>query len=191
MEKKIIINMSIILLLVISVGIAMYFVLNNSQVEERESGFGGLSRRATELQESDKVFSDKNTQIFVVALDGSELIKTVDGEMIGCNDKLLAVDLGKSVSPRIALEKLFDYQGDEEGIYNVFANSGPIIIDSFDIVDGKAIVYLSANGLGGGTCDAPRIKQQLKKTLLQFDNIDSTEIYFDDELIDDYLSEKD
>ncbi len=191
MKKKMIVNIGIILLLVISVGIAVYFVLNNSQVEEQESGFGGLGRHATELQESDKVSSDKNTQIFVVALDGSELIKTIDGEMIGCNDKLVAIDLGAAVSPRVALEKLFDYQSNEEGIYNVFANSGQIIIDNFDIVDGKAIVYLSANVFGGGTCDAPRIKQQLEKTLLQFDNIDSTEIYFNNELIGDYLSEKD
>ncbi len=191
MNKKAIINMSVVLLIVIGMGFAVYFVLNNSQIEEQENGFGGLSRHATKLQESDKVPSDKNTQIFVVALDGSELIKTVDGEMIGCDDKLLRVDLGKSVSPRVALEKLFDYQSNEDGIYNAFANGGPIIIDSFDIVDGKAIVYLSANGLGGGTCDAPRIKQQLEKTLLQFDNIDSTEIYFNNELIGNYLSEKD
>ena len=183
--------MSVVLLIVIGMGFVVYFVLNNSQIEEQESGFGGLSRHATKLQESDKVPSDKNMQIFVVALDGSELIKTVDGEMIGCDDKLLRVDLGKSVSPRVSLEKLFDYQSDEKGIYNAFANGGPIIIDSFDIVDGKAIVYLSANGLGGGTCDAPRIMQQLEKTLLQFDNINSTEIYFNNELIGDYLSEKD
>ncbi len=191
MKKKTIINTGIILLLVIGVGAVTYFVLNNSQIEEQKNGFGGLSRHTTKLQESDKILNDKNTQIFVVALDGSELIKTVDGEMIGCGDKLLRVDLGKSVSPRVALEKLFDYRSDDEDIYNAFANGGPIIIDSFDIVDRKAIVYLSANGLGGGTCDAPRIMQQLDETLLQFDNIDSTEIYFDNELIGDYLSEKD
>ncbi len=191
MKKKTIINTGIILLLVISIGVIIYFAFNDSQVKEQENDFGGLSRHATKLQESDKVPSDKNTQIFVVALDGSELIKTVDGEMIGCDDKLLRVDLGKSVSPRVSLEKLFDYQSNEEGVYNAFANGGPIIIDSFDMVDGKAIVYLSANGLGGGTCDAPRIMQQLEKTLLQFDNINSTEIYFNNELIGDYLSERD
>jgi len=158
---------------------------------QKESGFGGLGRQATKLNESDKINSGENSKIFVTALDGSETAKNYSGKTIGCNDKLYSVNLNKPLSPRDTLVALFEYPGDEnKGIYNVFENN-PVIIDSFDIKDGVAIVHLSGNGLGSGTCDMPRISQQLDNTLLQFDNIKKTEVYFDNQPLEKYLSEKD
>ncbi len=178
MSKKI----GIILVFVVSLSIVIFVIFNIQNNDNKE--------HLQDKQNSINNQNQKTSKIYLVALDGGELIKTVDGELFGCNDKLLAVDLGLHKSPRETLQQLLTYDNYED-LYNVFANTPNITINGFDINDSKAVVELIGDGLGGGTCDAPRITAQIYKTLLQFNEIKEVDIYFNNEPIESYLSEKD
>jgi hypothetical protein len=116
----------------------------------------------------------------------------VDGEKFGCDDKLLPVEFDE-MTPEQAIKKLFTYTDKNPDLYNALSiGSTPLQVDSLMIdKNGLATLKIIGDGLGGGTCDAPRISKQLYNTLVQFDNIDDVEIYFNGETLDSYLSEKD
>jgi hypothetical protein len=178
MNKKI----GIILVFVVSLGIVIFTIFNfqeNKNIENSQS-----------KQNLNNNQNQKTSEIYLVVLDGSELMDTVEGELFGCNDKLLAVDLGVNKTPRETLQKLLTYDN-YEGLYNVFANIPNVAIEDFNIDNGNAVVKLVGDGLGGGACDAPRIVAQIHKTLLQFDEINEVEMYFNNEPFETYLSEKD
>jgi hypothetical protein len=122
-----------------------------------------------------------NTQtlkIFLVAIGDNG----VSGKKIGCDDSLVAVDVG--VQPtvavlRAALTRLLEiktsYYG-ESGLYNALYQSD-LEIENLSIQNGLASIYLKGDLMLGGTCDSPRVDEQLKATALQFSTISNVEIF--------------
>jgi len=134
----------------------------------------------------------KQTEIFLTVMDGTELIKTVDGEVFGCDDKLLPVVVGENLTPQETLNKLLSYIDEDNELYNVFANTEtPLVGKIVNGKNGKKRIELTGEGLGGGMCDSPRITVQLVKTMEQFEGFENVEIFFNGEPIDKYLSEND
>ncbi|MHB8136123.1 MAG: GerMN domain-containing protein [Anaerolineaceae bacterium] len=122
-----------------------------------------------------------NTQtlkIFLVAIGDNG----VSGKKIGCDDSLVAVDVG--VQPTVAvlrsaltrlLEIKTSYYG-ESGLYNALYQSD-LEIENLSIQNGLASIYLKGDLMLGGTCDSPRVDEQLKATALQFSTISNVEIF--------------
>ena len=101
------------------------------------------------------------------------------GEMIGCGDSLVAVEV--AIEPtlavlRAALTTLLNLSGEmtygESGLYNALYLSD-LQIDSLDIVERQAIIAMSGTLVYGGECDIPRIEAQLTELALQFSTVDS------------------
>jgi hypothetical protein len=146
----------------------------------------------TESQSKNTINKNKQSKIFLTVMNGTELVKSVECEEFGCNDKILPVVVGKNLTPQEALDKLLTYVDKDKSLYNVFVNSGsPIQGKIAEGENGVKRIELSGEGLGGGACDGPRITAQLTKTMEQFDGFENMKIFFNGESISSYLSEKD
>lgn len=157
---------------------------------------GGLSGCISNKDASDDVATDAKqdgTSIYLVAMDGTSLDDSLDAPVMGCDDKLVAVQLKQQLSPQEALEELFTYEeyNEEDGLYNVFALSDDLKVEKMVVANDFAIVTLSGNLITGGMCDEPRVHAQITQTLTQFDDIDGVDIFVGDESLGEYLSEKD
>ncbi len=117
----------------------------------------------------------------------------VSGEMIGCGDSLIPVEV--AIEPTVAvlhsaLAALLNLAPEmtygESGLYNALYLSD-LQIESIDIVDREAIIYLTGTLVTGGECDTPRIEAQLTAIALQFSTIDSITIYVNGTLLQDLL----
>jgi hypothetical protein len=115
------------------------------------------------------------------------------GEMIGCGDSLVAVEV--AIEPtvavlRSALTALLNLAPQmtygQSGLYNALYQSN-LQIESIDIVDREAILRLTGTLISGGECDIPRIEAQLTAIALQFSSIDSVTIYVNGTLLSDVL----
>lgn len=115
------------------------------------------------------------------------------GEMIGCGDSLVGVEV--AIEPtlavlRAALTALLNLPGEmtygESGLYNALYLSD-LQIESLDIVDRQAIIALSGTLVYGGECDIPRIEAQLTALALQFSTIDSVTIFVNDTPLSELL----
>ncbi len=112
------------------------------------------------------------------------------GEMIGCGDSLVAVEV--SIAPtlgvlRAALTELFNLEGQayygQSGLYNSLNLSSLYVADAM-VVDGLATVYLEGTLIYGGECDIPRIEEQLRATALQFSTVDQVKFYVNGERLE-------
>jgi hypothetical protein len=117
----------------------------------------------------------------------------VSGEMIGCGDSLVPVEV--AIEPtvavlRAALTALLNLAPEmtygESGLYNALYQSD-LHIESIDIVDRQAILRLTGTLVSGGECDIPRIEAQLSAIALQFSTIDTVTIYINGTLLQDVL----
>lgn len=115
------------------------------------------------------------------------------GEMIGCGDSLVGVEV--AIEPttavlRAALNALFNLSGDmtygQSGLYNALYLSD-LQIESLDIVERQAILRLTGDLIYGGECDIPRIEAQLNALVLQFPTVDTVTIYVNDILLTELL----
>lgn len=107
-------------------------------------------------------------QIGLIALeDGGS-----SGPLVGCGDSLVLVTqiseevLNPEEQIEAALEALFAIDGSsygESGLYNALSPSD-VTVDSVHLEDGELEVQLSGSLLSGGTCDDPRIMEQIKET---------------------------
>lgn len=103
------------------------------------------------------------------------------GEAIGCGDSLVAVsrDITPTTKPlEAAMKELLslktrDYG--ESGLITALYQSN-LTVKSVAISNGTATVKLSGTVTSGGTCDDPRIVQQLKATALQFTSVKKVDI---------------
>ncbi len=119
----------------------------------------------------------EQTQIYLVAVGDTGR----SGIEIGCGDSLVPVTV--SIQPTIAplaaaLEEMFSINTrtyGQSGLYNALYRS-ELSVQGIDIEDGEAIINLTGELRIGGTCDIPRIEQQLRQTALQYSTIDSVTI---------------
>lgn len=117
------------------------------------------------------------------------------GPKIGCGDSLVAVR--QPIEPtsgviRAALNKLFSYKEQDigqSGLYNALWQSD-LEIDSAEVKDGVATIYLTGQTMMGGECDIPRYKGQIEQTILAQPGVKDAVIYLNGKPIDEALSLK-
>jgi hypothetical protein len=117
------------------------------------------------------------------------------GVPVGCGDSAIPVQV--DIQPtqgvlKAALEALLSikdqYYG-QSGLYNALYQSD-LQVDSININNGKATVYLSGSLIMGGECDNPRVQAQLEQTVLQFPTVTEADIYVNGKPLSDVLSLK-
>ncbi len=119
----------------------------------------------------------------------------VSGPVIGCGDSLVAVDV--AVKPtvavlRAALNELLSIKTGtygQTGLYSALHQSN-LQIDNLYIQNGLASIYLTGDLLLGGTCENPRVEEQLKATALQFSTVQNVEIFINGVPLNEVLSLK-
>lgn len=112
------------------------------------------------------------------------------GKKIGCGDSVLLVEQDIPYTTgvlRSALEALLALGAQPNGYYNALAASA-LSIDEVVIEDGVATIELSGALSLGGVCDSPRVEAQLEETALQFESVESVEIFINGTPIDEALS---
>lgn len=130
-------------------------------------------------------------KIFLVAIDDNG----ASGPVIGCGDSLVAVDVQvpQTVAVlRASLNALLAIKSStygQSGLYNALYQSN-LDIENLFIKDGVAYIYLKGELVQGGTCDSPRIEEQLKATALQFSTVQDVKIFINDKPLDEVLSLK-
>lgn len=129
------------------------------------------------------------TKVFLIDLENS----LSGSEILGCGDGLTYLEYDMSASQDPVYDTLAelltlnpnDYAA--SGYYNSLENA-QLNVNSLSINNGVAEVYLNGTLSLGGVCDNPRVVAQLEKTLLQFPNITSVDIYINNEVLADFLS---
>jgi hypothetical protein len=129
--------------------------------------------------------------IYLVAIEDNG----ISGKKIGCDDSLVPVELSTSsnlAAPWNALSALLSlsetYFG-ESGLYNALHQS-ELAIQSYEINQGKAKVYLEGELMLGGVCDQPRVEEQIMTTILDSGQVKEVEVFINGTLLQDYLSLK-
>ena len=106
------------------------------------------------------------------------------GMLIGCGDSLIPVEREIQATDDVELKitrtlnillGLDDEFYGESGLYNALYQSD-LSVDDVTVEDGTATVNLSGELLIGGVCDEPRVEEQLRQTILQFEGIDEAVI---------------
>jgi spore germination protein GerM len=134
----------------------------------------------------------KEVFIYLIAMEDNG----ASGPKIGCNDSIIEVKRVLSQptqSPlRAAYEELLSIKDDfygESGLFNSLWEMD-LTVDSVNITNGKAIVQLSGDFHGVGTCADPRMIAQLEYTALQFSTVTSVEITINGVELHEFLSVK-
>jgi hypothetical protein len=146
---------------------------------------------ATLIPAATNTGSGQILKIFLVAIDDNGK----SGPLIGCGDSLIAVDVQvpQTVAVlRAALNKLLAIKSStygQSGLYSALYQSN-MEIENLFIQDGVAYIYLAGELLQGGTCDSPRIEEQLKATALQFSTVQDVKIFINDKPLEAVLSLK-
>ncbi len=125
--------------------------------------------------------------LYLVALGPTE----VHGEALGCGDVLVGVEQTAKVigTPlETALQALLTAE-DQGNLVNAVRRPD-LAIESVTIDRGKAIVRFKGRFKIRGVCDIPRIEMQLKRTALQFSELDTVEFLVGDQTLQSFLSLK-
>lgn len=130
-----------------------------------------------------------STDIYLIALDDGGQ----SGEAVGCGDSVIPVEVTfePTVAPlTAALEAMFAidtrFYG-QSGLYNALYQSD-LSVDGIDIdANRHATINLSGTLNIGGTCDAPRVEAQIEQTALQYNTIDTVDVFLNGEPLQDSL----
>jgi len=150
-----------------------------------------VSATATPLQSLTPVTNTQIVKIYLVAIGDNG----VSGTKIGCDDSLVAVDVGippTSGVLRAALTELLAIDSEmygNSGLYNALYQSDLEIAD-LSVINGVARIYLTGDLMLGGVCDHPRVEEQLRNIALQFSTVSSVEIFINGIPLKDVLSLK-
>ena len=128
---------------------------------------------------------DVRFTLYLVALGPTE----VHGEALGCGDVLVGVERTVKVvgTPlETALRALL--AADDQGNLVNPVRRPDLAIESITIDRGKAIVRFKGPFKIRGVCDIPRIDMQLKRTALQFPELDTVEFLVGDQTLKSFLS---
>lgn len=122
------------------------------------------------------------------------------GEKIGCGDSIVLVEkeiekssLESSTKMELALKELFAYGATkvEDEYYNGLQHSSDLKVEK--VLTGEAAgkktiaVYLGGQLISAGTCDDPRIMEQISSTVEANSKADEYLIYINGELLKDYF----
>lgn len=133
--------------------------------------------------------------VYYVALEDAG----ANGDEIGCGDSVIAVEKTFTVSSQSSQAATYaalsvilanKNQKVEGGKYYNALYQSDLAVDSVTVLSGKATVKLTGTLTLGGTCDSPRVEAQLENSALQFEDVDSVQVYIDDKKLEDVLSTK-
>jgi hypothetical protein len=142
----------------------------------------------TPTPSEEDLFTRTNIYLIAVGDEGQA------GKEIGCGDSVVPVEV--EIDPTIApltaaLNELLSLENREygqSGLYNALYRSD-LTLEGIDIEDREAIINLSGELVLGGTCDAPRVRAQLRQTALQYVTIDQVSIFLNGEPLADLLAQ--
>lgn len=121
------------------------------------------------------------------------------GEMIGCGDSIVFVN--KTVTGDLdeerevietALTELFAVQDPfygESGLYNGLTHSSNLAVDEVEVEDSSVRVDITGSLISAGTCDDPRIKEQILSTIEENTDLTVTDadVFINGESLQDYF----
>ncbi len=150
-----------------------------------------VSVTATSLPSLTPATNTQIIKIYLVAIGDNG----ASGTKIGCDDSLVAVDVGIPPTAgvlRAALSELLAIDSEtygDSGLYNALYQSN-LEIENLSVINGVASIYLSGDLMLGGVCDHPRVESQLSAIALQFSTVSSVEIFINGVPLKDVLSLK-
>jgi|GEM_PF-1823726 len=136
-----------------------------------------------------------NYKIYLIALEDQGL----NGKEIGCGDSVIGVESKKAQTLTSTEQKLTAAYNellslgkeDSESGFSNFLAGGTLKLDTLKIdTQGKATIKFSGKVPLAGVCDHPRIENQLTETALQFSDINSVDIFINNQSLKDFLSLK-
>jgi hypothetical protein len=105
------------------------------------------------------------------------------GIEFGCDDSLVPIEgeiqQHDEINLRVAaaLQALFNAEDDE--LNNVFTGEGmDVSIEAVNVMESTATVTLAGPLVIGGVCDEPRVEEQIRHTVLQFEEIEHVVILY-------------
>lgn len=105
-----------------------------------------------------------------------------------CDGEITPLKIDGKLSPKEALEKLFNYKADTgKGFYNAFSTVKNIKVEKLVIKNDFAIVTLAGDFQKGDGCLGRLMHDQIVKTLSQFDNIAGADVFVGEEEITGYV----
>jgi hypothetical protein len=145
--------------------------------------FNAGCRKAEQQEMTDTITTP--TTIYLVAFEGTKLT----GKTFGCNDVLIAKEINVEVKKTLlqaTLDELLQYNVIDE-LQNFVKGPGLILVQ-VTVAGGIADVYFKGDFLISGTCDIPRIKEQLTETANNFSEYKKVNFYINNQTLDEYLS---
>jgi len=130
--------------------------------------------------------------------DGDNVERTVlqiplikDGGTIGCGADIFFAPhaIAKTLSPlHESYKLLFDIKAQPEilsdGFRNVVGSYTQLFYNQVTLTDGVAKVYLTGTLYGPGHCSLPELREQISKTALYFDSVNTVVIYLNNNIYD-------
>ncbi len=171
-----------------------YLHIINTTADPEMQGFNELVNEMLETLELNSKNITLLNNIYMVAIEDNGRI----GRQIGCNDSLVSVpaELDQSAPLDVQVASLYSQlleidtqQYGAEGYYNALYQSS-LNVQSVTVLDDTANVQLSGSLVLGGTCDNPRVEEQLKSVALQFPQINNVNITINNIPLNDLLSGK-
>lgn len=142
------------------------------------------------LNQKEEPKSDR-INIFLIALEDNGRT----GKKIGCGDSLVPLERNIHSTGNVVkatLEELLYIRGSflgDSGLYNALANSD-LSLEKFSMKDKKAIVDLAGQFSIKSVCDTPRVVEQIRETVLQFDEIEEIKVTINGDPLDQIVSGK-
>lgn len=147
-------------------------------------------QQAVELPKTDMSLPSQANMYYIKLDDG-----WTEGKLIGCNDSLISVPVVLDTlftSREEVLTYVYKLQlwakGQPENLATTLTPE--LQVANISVTDGKAAVALSGTLLLWGTCDVPRVQEQLTAVGTQFPEITEVKITINGTSLDDYLSSK-
>jgi len=133
--------------------------------------------------------------VHFVAVEGEPVVGGRQvGEVFGCADRLVAVDVeettaAETIEARVTAALAAQFAAKDEapeGLYDSLARSVLRVdrVEPVPALPGAYRVHLGGNLRLGGACDTPRVREQLEATATQFPEVEMVEIFLGDEPLD-------
>jgi hypothetical protein len=150
-----------------------------------------FTSNATPIDENSGTKNPPVTRVKIYMVEMAEA-EPFTGPTIGCGDRLVPVnrDVKGQAVLKATLEDLFSIKTrfyGESGFYNSLSQSNIKVASAVIDTNGKATVKLTGTLMSAGTCDDPRIQEQIKATVMQFPTVKSAEITINGKTLKEYF----
>ncbi len=145
-------------------------------------GFAAIWFACSKKSETDY---GKEIKIYLIAINDSKH----QGKIIGCNDMLVAVERNVKVdkSPlESAITELLNTKDTDE--FKNYVKGIQLMLFQVTMAGGVADVYLNGELTINGTCDIPRIREQLSETAKQFTDLKKVNFFLNAKPLESYLN---